>query len=67
MTLQEIVDHAKEVVPRCLSPDEREKAFLDLEPPDWCVQKRKWPYDSPSWVQWLANKRAGAPKLLNGL
>ena len=60
-TTQELIDHGKEVVPRCLTPDQREKAFLDPEPPPWCVEMEKWP--SPlrrTGRSWLNFKRANA-------
>jgi WD40 repeat protein len=43
-TMQGLVDHAKGVVPRCLTPDQRRQAFLELEPPVWCIAEKKWPY-----------------------
>jgi hypothetical protein len=60
----ELVDQAKVDVPRCLTPDEREKASLECEPPDWCVERQKWPYNDESWTRWLANRNAGrSPKM----
>jgi len=47
MTMQALVDHAKSVVPRCLTPDQRRQAFLELEPPAWCIAEKKWP-DPPA-------------------
>jgi WD40 repeat protein len=47
---QEQVDEGKRVVPRCLLPDEREKAFLEREPPQWCIDMEKWPYQD--WQTW---------------
>jgi WD40 repeat protein len=55
----ELVDQAKADVPRCLTPDEREKASLEREPPDWCVEQQKWPYNDESWTQWLVDRNAG--------
>jgi TIR domain/WD domain, G-beta repeat len=43
---QELVNVAKERVPRCLAPKEREDLFLPLEPPAWCKTMSKWPYDA---------------------
>jgi WD40 repeat protein len=40
-TPQALVDHAKAIVPRCLTPAQRESAFLDPKPPAWC--RNKWP------------------------
>jgi WD40 repeat protein len=60
----ELVDQAKVDVPRCLTPDEREKASLEREPPAWCVEQQKWPYRDESWTQWLADRNAGrSPKM----
>jgi WD40 repeat protein len=43
-TAQALVDRSKVVVPRCLTLEEREDAFLDREPPAWCIERKKWPY-----------------------
>ena len=43
-TTQALVDHAKSMVPRCLTQDQRRLAFLELEPPAWCIAEKKWPY-----------------------
>lgn len=42
---QEMVSHAKAIVPRCLTPAQRSAFFLPLEPPHWCIELAKWPYD----------------------
>jgi WD40 repeat protein len=42
-TVQALVDHAKSVVPRCLTPEQRRQAFLAPEPPAWCIAEKKWP------------------------
>ena len=69
-TTAELVDYAKEVVPRCLTREQRANASLNLEPPLWCVEMWKWPYDTKEWRNWLTLKRANAdpplpiPKLL---
>jgi WD40 repeat protein len=42
-TLEALTDQSKLVVPRCLTRKQREDAFLNPEPPRWCVQQ-KWPY-----------------------
>jgi WD40 repeat protein len=41
-TAQALVDRSKMVVPRCLTPEQRESAFLDLQPPAWCNEQKKW-------------------------
>jgi WD40 repeat protein len=53
--LPDLIAHAIEVVPRCLTSEQREKSFLDAGPPAWCVYKGKWPYETPTWKTWLAN------------
>ena len=62
---QALVSRAKAIVPRCLTPAQRKDFFLLPEPPAWCIESEKWPYDTPDWKQWLADKRAGKnPPLL---
>jgi hypothetical protein len=56
--LQALVTRAKSDVPRCLTPAQRETFFLRPEPPVWCIEMAKWPFDTPKWKQWLADKRA---------
>ena len=56
---QALVSAAKAAVPRCLTQEQRKSFFLPPEPPAWCIEMAKWPYDKPEWKQWLANKRAG--------
>lgn len=43
-TTQALVDGARSVVPRCLTQDQRRQAFLEPEPPAWCIAEKKWPY-----------------------
>jgi WD40 repeat protein len=60
----ELIDQVKVDVPRCLTPDERESAWLEREPPGWCIEQRKWPYNDEAWTQWLADRNAGrTPKM----
>ena len=58
-TPRNLVSHAKAAVPRCLTPAQRKAFFLPPEPPAWCIEMEKWPYDTPAWKQWLADTRAG--------
>jgi len=58
-TTQELVSHAKAAVPRCLIPAQRNSFFLPPEPPLWCIELEKWPYDTTAWKQWLNDSRAG--------
>jgi WD40 repeat protein len=45
-TVQTLVDRSKMAVPRCLTPEQRENAFLDPRSPAWCNEQKKWP-DEP--------------------
>ena len=56
---QELVSHAKAGIPRCLTTAQRNAFFLPPEPPPWCIEMEKWPYNTPVWKQWLADTRAG--------
>ncbi|MCI4664975.1 MAG: TIR domain-containing protein, partial [Neomegalonema sp.] len=64
-TGQELVDHAKRRVPRCLTRGQRKKFFLPPEPPRWCITgpgleaekdpakwKPKYPYQGEEWRDW---------------
>jgi hypothetical protein len=39
--------------------EQRQKLALDPEPPRWCVELDKWPFDGARWKGWLTEKRAG--------
>jgi hypothetical protein len=54
------VDYTKRIVPRCLTRTRREQAFLDPEPPAWCIETEKWPYASQDWKDWLHSKQGNA-------
>jgi len=56
---QELVSHAKAAVLRCLTPAQRKAFFLPPEPPLWCIEPGKWPYNTNAWKQWLSDTRAG--------
>jgi WD40 repeat protein len=61
-SIDELVAFAKTKVARCLMPEERSQFFLDEESlPSWCIEMRKWPYDTMEWRQWLASGRVGEP------
>src|SRR5262249_22600388 len=65
-TTQDLIDDAKQAVPRCLTAQRRAEAFLDPEPPAWCIEMEKWPYRTQDWKDWLRFKRANAnPPLPN--
>jgi WD40 repeat protein len=58
-TTQALLDTAKKSIPRCLTTDERKAAFLDSEPPAWCIETQKWPNQTQAWKDWLARRQAG--------
>jgi hypothetical protein len=57
---QAAVDHAKAVVPRCLTIAQRRLFVLDPRPPGWCIDMRKYPYDTQLWKDWKAGKKLAA-------
>jgi WD40 repeat protein len=61
---QSLVRGVKNLVPRCLTPDERIAAFLSSEPPDWCITLHKWPYQTTAWSTWLAARRSGLARTM---
>jgi WD40 repeat protein len=60
--LQLLVERSKQIVPRCLTQQQRNEAFLEKEPPTptWCIENGKWPYHSAEWEEWLKGKLGGA-------
>ena len=56
---EEIVAVAKAASPRCLTAEQRHQFFLPAEPPTWCIEQEKWPYDTLAWKQWLSDTLAG--------
>lgn len=62
----EYIASAKAAAPRCLSLAERKSMFLSSQPPLWCIELKKWPYETASWRQWLSAKRAGKDTALPG-
>ncbi len=64
----ELIDIVKKAIPRSLTLSQREMAFLDPEPPSWCVEMAKWPYHTSDWKEWLQHKRASRnPPLANSV
>ena len=57
--VEEFVARAKATVPRALTVAQRRAFFLDPEPPAWCIEMEKWPYHTPAWKRWLADRKAG--------
>jgi WD40 repeat protein len=60
-TWQELLPHAKAEAPRCLTLRQRKEFFLDPEPPAWCIEMEKWPYRTPVWKEWLADRKPSLP------
>jgi WD40 repeat protein len=56
---EEIVAVAKAASPRCLTAEQRHQFFLPAEPPTWCIEQEKWPYDTLAWKKWLGDTLAG--------
>jgi WD domain, G-beta repeat len=56
---QELVTHGKVAAPRCLTSAQLADFPLPPEPPPWCIDKEKWPYQTRAWKEWLSEKRAG--------
>jgi WD40 repeat protein len=55
-TRQALIDHAKAVVPRCLMIDQRGDFLLRPQPPGWCIDMGKYPYDTEQWKDRKAGK-----------
>jgi WD40 repeat protein len=54
---QSLSEGARNALPRCLTVEQREAYGLSREPPDWCVEKGKWPFGAPEWKTWLSRKK----------
>jgi hypothetical protein len=62
---RELIAAARMAAPRCLTAEQREAAFfLPAEPPAWCIDMAKWPYQAAAWTAWLADTRAGKNPML---
>jgi hypothetical protein len=48
-TTEALIRYARSVVPRGLTRQQLDKAFLDAEPLDWFVEMEKWPYQGQAW------------------
>ena len=55
-TIAPLLQFAKTTVPECLSPSSRKTLGLDTDPPRWCIEMAKAPYDTPDWKAWLGYK-----------
>jgi hypothetical protein len=56
---QALVSAAKAAVPRCLTLAQRKAFYLSSDPPAWCVEKGKWPFNTAEWEQWLRDLQDG--------
>jgi WD40 repeat protein len=54
-----LLAYARDTVASCLSGDRRRSLGLQPEPPNWCIEGSKWPYDTDKWKAWLGYRRAG--------
>jgi WD40 repeat protein len=45
---QSLIREAKSTLPRCLTPDQRQRFHLAAAPPRWCYSMKLWPYDDPT-------------------
>lgn len=67
-----LVALAKSVVPRCLTKEQRATFYLPAEPPRWCITgpgheaerdptkwEARWPFNGPSWRDWLTTLNRG--------
>jgi hypothetical protein len=59
-TRQALIDHAKAVVPRCLTVEQRSTLYLTPKPPGWCIDRGKYPYYTKHWKAWKAGRMADA-------
>ena len=53
-----LIDEGRKAARHCLAREEREQFFLDSEPPIWCIEMGRWPYQHTSWQEWLKYKRS---------
>jgi WD40 repeat protein/energy-coupling factor transporter ATP-binding protein EcfA2 len=59
-TRRALIEHAKAVVPRCLTIEQRGYFLLHPTPPAWCIDMAKYPYDTEHWKAWKAGRMADA-------
>jgi WD40 repeat protein len=43
---QSLIQDAKRRALRCLTPAQRQKYNLACMPPQWCIELKKWPYNT---------------------
>jgi hypothetical protein len=62
---RKLIAAAKATAPRCLTSEQRAASyFLPEQPPAWCIEMAKWPYQGAAWKTWLADLRAGKNPVL---
>jgi hypothetical protein len=62
---RELIAQARQAAPRCLTDEQGKTSFfLPAEPPAWCIEMAKWPYQAAAWSAWLADTRAGKNPVL---
>jgi hypothetical protein len=54
---ESVSEAARNELPRCLTLEQRAAYGLSPEPPQWCVEKGKWPFDTPDWKTWLSKRK----------
>jgi len=57
-TTDALIEAAKKLASRCLTPAQRDAFFLPATPPAWCIEMEKWPNQDQEWKVWLKNTRA---------
>jgi WD40 repeat protein len=45
---QSLIREAKSIIPRCLTPSQRQSFHLSPAAPRWCNSMNLWPYDNPA-------------------
>jgi WD40 repeat protein len=58
-TFDALVTEAKDGLTSCMPTERRTSLGLEPEPPSWCIEREKWPYDTDEWKAWLGYRRAG--------
>jgi WD40 repeat protein len=69
----DLIMESRQIVGRCLTPNERKQFLLDPAPPTWCIiggaahsraipsaWKGIWPYTSDQWKNWLIARERGS-------
>jgi WD40 repeat protein/tetratricopeptide (TPR) repeat protein len=49
-TTQDLVDHIKATIPRCLTSEQRDQFHLKSNAPAWCKNEHRWPHDATSFA-----------------